>query len=402
MLRILHPHLFLSAVTDSHSDVYHPTFGNISSNILKMVVADLTIQPRSSVVLNVALRREQEDIGIGLKRIINIADTIPNAHAIVRLSNEVVNAAKALLQVQCRVKDKLEGILPSNCTKYAFNRITANDRHAVKCDEDVERTTIQTRTRFFEFEGIRIPFPINKNQYAASELCEFLASEQLQKKKRKVIFKIIEMNLVPVSSPDPIYRLLREFKTNHSVNWKRMGRPPTLDGNQLVKKIKLFQNDTCRSLSQDDVAVFLKQEQIEKAREKGLSTMMIASPSKKTRNNYFEFGKQILGDNFGVSKAPQQKCDRRYTAERSLRCAASYIFGVAAAHYQIGTPDSRCPKIEKATEGAKMFYDLIKKENDGLEIKAIQPFFISSTDDTTIFAFEGTIGCTSLSNRQKK
>ena len=83
-----------------------------------MVVSDQTIEPRSSLVLNVALRREQEDIGIGLKRIINIADTIPNARAIVRLSNEVVNAAKALLEVQCRVKDKLEGILPSNCTKY--------------------------------------------------------------------------------------------------------------------------------------------------------------------------------------------------------------------------------------------------------------------------------------------
>ena len=85
-----------------------------------MIVADQTIQPRSYVILNVALRREQEGIGIGLQRIIDIADTIHNARAIVRLSNEVVNAAKALLQVQCRVKDKLEGILPSNCSKYSF------------------------------------------------------------------------------------------------------------------------------------------------------------------------------------------------------------------------------------------------------------------------------------------
>ena len=89
-----------------------------------------------------------------------------------------------------------------------------------------------------------------------------MASKLLQKKKRKVLFKIIELNRVPVSSPDPIYRLLREFKMNNSVNWKRMGRPPTLDGNQLVKKIKRFQNDTCRSFPQDNVTVILKQEQI--------------------------------------------------------------------------------------------------------------------------------------------
>ena len=79
-----------------------------------MVVVDQTIQSRSSNVLNVALRREQEGIGIGLQCIIDISDTIPNALAIVCLSNKIINAAKALLQVQCRVKEKLEGILPSN------------------------------------------------------------------------------------------------------------------------------------------------------------------------------------------------------------------------------------------------------------------------------------------------
>ena len=354
-----------------------------------MESTDQTIQPRSSVVLNVALRREQVCVGIGLQRIIDIADTIPNARATVRLSNEVVKAAKALLQVQCRVEEKLEGILPSDCTKYAFNRITALDRYKEKCYENDENA-IQTRTRFFELEGVRVPLPSNKQRYTAIELCEVLELEQIRKKKRKVIFKVVEMNLVPVTSPDPIYKLLREFKKNKNVSWKRMGRPPTLDGNQLVKKIKRFQNDESRALSPDDISVFLKQQSIEKARENGLSTMMIASPSKKTRNNYFEFGKQILGDNFGISQKPQQKCERRYTAERSLRNVASYIAAVATSHYQIGPPDPRAPKINDASDGAKLFYNLIKKENDGLDITAIFPFFISSTDDTTLFAFEGT------------
>ena len=79
-----------------------------------MVVVDQIIQSSSSDVLNVALRREQEGIGIGLQCIIDIADTIPNALAIVRLSNKVINATQALLQVQCRVKERLEGILPPN------------------------------------------------------------------------------------------------------------------------------------------------------------------------------------------------------------------------------------------------------------------------------------------------
>ena len=172
------------------------------------------------------------------------------------MSNKVVKAAKALLQVQCRVEEKLEGILPSNCTKYAFNRITATDRYKEKCYENDE-ITIQTRTRFFELEDVCVPLPSNKNQYAATELYEILEHEQIQKKKRKVIFKVVEMSLVPVTSPDLIYKLLQEFKKNKNVIWKRMGCSPTLYGNQLVKNIAQFQNDERRALSSDDVTVFL-------------------------------------------------------------------------------------------------------------------------------------------------
>lgn len=86
---------------------------------------------------------------------------------------------------------------------------------------------------------------------------------------------------------------------------------------------------------------------------------MIASPSKRTRNNYFEFGKQILGDNFGVSHKPQRKCERRYIAEQNLQNVASYIAAVTTTHFQKGTPDPRAQKINEATEGAKLFYNII-------------------------------------------
>lgn len=64
------------------------------------------------------------------------------------------------------------------------------------------------------------------------------------------------MSPVPVTSPDSIYKLLREFKKNKNVIWKRMGRPSTLDGNQLVKKIRRFQNDECRAFLPDNVTIF--------------------------------------------------------------------------------------------------------------------------------------------------
>ena len=45
----------------------------------------------------------------------------------------------SFLQVQCCVKEKLEGISQSNWTKYAFNWITVSDRYTVKCYEKKEK-----------------------------------------------------------------------------------------------------------------------------------------------------------------------------------------------------------------------------------------------------------------------
>ena len=64
---------------------------------------------------------------------------------------------------------------------------------------------------------------------------------------------------------------------------------------------------------------------------------------------------------------------------------------VSVSHYQIGKPDTRLKGIDKATPGAIKLYNMIKAENNGLEIRAILPMFVSTTDDTTIFAFEGAV-----------
>ena len=36
-------------------------------------------------------------------------------------------------------------------------------------------------------------------------------------------------------------------------------------------------------------------------------------------------------------------------------------------------------------------YGLVKKENDGVDIKVVLPMFISTTYNTTVFAFEGSV-----------
>ena len=63
---------------------------------------------------------------------------------------------------------------------------------------------------------------------------------------------------------------------------------------------------------------------------------------------------------------------------------------MSVSHSQVGKPDNRMRKIERATTGAKLLYKMIAKENNCEDIRVVLPMFVSTTDDTTVFAFEGT------------
>ena len=61
------------------------------------------------------------------------------------------------------------------------------------------------------------------------------------------------------------------------------------------------------------------------------------------------------------------------------------------SHYQIGKQDKRMEKIENATIEAKVLYELVKLENERIDLHVVLPMFISTTDDTTVFAFGGSV-----------
>ena len=93
----------------------------------------------------------------------------------------------------------------------------------------------------------------------------------------------------------------------------------------------------------------------------------------------------------GLTLTVQQKSEARYISERSLRNAISYNLSDAVAHYMLGSQDSSLSNIALETDGAKRLYNLIKKENDGQEIRVDTPMYVSTTDNTTLFTFEGAV-----------
>ena len=138
------------------------------------------------------------------------------------------------------------------------------------------------------------------------------------------------------------------------------------------------------------MTLILKKELTKNAERKGHSTMTVSSPSQKSVKNYLDYSKKKWLECFNQVEKIQQKSERRYTTERSIRGMITYLLAVACTHYHFRPHDPKNPKIEVATEGANKLYQLIREKNPGIKICPVLPWFISSTDDATLFVLEGT------------
>ena len=87
----------------------------------------------------------------------------------------------------------------------------------------------------------------------------------------------------------------------------------------------------------------------------------------------------------------QQKSEACYITERIFRNAISHILNVSVAHLQLGSPDLRVNSVYRATLGAIKLCKLIKKDNDGMDIKVMLPMFISTIYNIIVCSFEGCV-----------
>ena len=92
------------------------------------------------------------------------------------------------------------------------------------------------------------------------------------------------------------------------------------------------------------MANILKKSKSEVAKEKGNSTTMVVTPTKRSLNNYVSLLPQIDPSQSKTDKV-QQNSEARYIVECSVRNAISRIMAVAVSHYQIGKQDKRKKKI---------------------------------------------------------
>ena len=341
-------------------------------------------------------------LGNGLEEIRDEADSILTSdNPTKRQRRALRDVANTLLAIQKSTSADIPDLIPKDCSKYSVNRIRSEDNHIHKL---VVSALTSLRTRTIVVSGASIDLPQNRNQYTASEACAILSEVEMEKENfkglsiRKVVDAMIQYRPNKSDDPKPLipckrsqmFSILKKYREDPDVVWPRMGRQPILDNASFMARVYKFEADENRAVSKTDMNKILKDAKEEVARNKGNSSIMVTSPTKRSRNNYMGLLPQ-LDPSRSLVKKVQQKSEARYIAERSIRNAVSHIMGVAVAHYQIGTPDPRLPKIEKASEGAQLLYKLVTKEFNGMEMRVILPMFISTTDDTTLFVFEGKL-----------
>ena len=326
-----------------------------------------------------------------------------------RARKKIMDTADTLLYLQEDMQQKIPQLVPSDCTKYAIGRLQSVSNYKQKVHNDVTSPRQNMRLRYFYVADRSIVLPHNIIQYTALEACKILEdiekevkASSINDKKGISLRKTIQAMrnycaspsdevtpLIPVTRSG-MFRIFKKYKDNGVISWPKMGRPPILNNDAFLSSFHEFGKDECRAIGKKDLTEMLNSAKKEVAKAKGNSTTIFNTPTKRTVNNYISLIPQ-LDPSRTMTATVQQKSEARYIAERSFRNAVSFILTVALTHYQLGIVDSRLHKIDKATTGAKLLYDMIQKENECLDLRPILPMFTSTTDDTTVFAFEGAV-----------
>ena len=87
------------------------------------------------------------------------------------------------------------------------------------------------------------------------------------------------------------------------------------------------------------------------------------------------------------------KLESRYTEETSFVSTISFLVCIVTTHFFVGNPNIIYHKnnFSEASEGSKRLHKLLLRWNLGVPLYPVLPGLVILTDDTTVFAFKGTI-----------
>lgn len=202
----------------------------------------------------------------------------------------------------------------------------------------------------------------------------------------------IKNGLVGPKTRNGLNKFLAKVKASGGIipaTWNERGQPPKLTTDELreiAAKLRTMKGKTTKRSNFEKLVV---EKIAQKLRDKGLSTLGAdAKPSDDTIRTMMAM-LVLMGEQDALEFAPAPKTNTRYTAENSLMSAMAFGTTVAGTHFIVGSETAGRELPAKVSPGAQKMIDLVKKANNGAEVRCVQPQYIFSTDDTTQYIFEG-------------
>ncbi len=85
------------------------------------------------------------------------------------------------------------------------------------------------------------------------------------------------------------------------------------------------------------------------------------------------------------------KINTQYAAEHSFQGSIRYLFVIAVTHF-IPAFEEECDirmELKGVSKEMRELYDLIRDSHDGIPVYVVRPELVTSTDDSTVYIFEG-------------
>jgi hypothetical protein len=235
-----------------------------------------------------------------------------------------------------------------------------------------------------------LPSPSNGIQYTKVEVMDILSINS--KLQWPIINHMITSNLVPCGK-DTIYRMLKDKKNGKAIldtDWSGRGKPKIVDDSTMADIIVDLHNETGRTFGKEDVNKLILKHCNEKLTKAGHIPLNLDERLKpSTLRNYTT--EIAMNHSMSLTQTSIAKTSTRYAAECSFRGSISYLFVIAVTHF-IHAFEEECDirkELKGVSKETRQLYDLITDSRGGIPVYVVGPELITSTDDSTVYIFEG-------------
>ena len=217
-------------------------------------------------------------------------------------------------------------------------------------------------------------------------------------KKDEFVANVIKGRNPPIKTAGGIYKMYRKWKET-KVALRDKGRPETMkvdEAEAVVKQVMTEHTTDSNRFRLKNMTSKFEQKKKEKAEADGLDPHSInCAISNKTAKATMVAVAMGEDNNIGLTNSKSMtKTESRYISEHSIFMGYAYAATVLSTHCIEGNAPRHMIRKWKPNElsgYAKETMEWMKKAMNADKIFPVDPNLVLSTDDTTLFVFEGTV-----------